>query len=79
MTHTYNSDTKTDIVNSCYNNLDNLSPKILQPDNVLIELKEHQKTIIHAMLQLEEKGCIAVPKLLYFSSVPTDYNISTTV
>lgn len=43
-----------------YNELDQNSDKIRQPRNMTIELMDHQKTIIHAMQELETKGYINV-------------------
>lgn len=41
-----------------YYHLDDESPKIGQPDGVIIELMEHQKTIVSAMTQIESDGYI---------------------
>jgi len=48
--------------NIIYNNLNNDSPKINQGDNIMITLKEHQKTAINAMLQFEETGKVTFEK-----------------
>ena len=39
-----------------YFNLDESYPKIGQPEGLTIELMEHQKTIVNAMIQLEKTG-----------------------
>lgn len=41
-----------------YNKLDSNYPKAIQPENVSIELKEHQKTALYAMKELENNGFI---------------------
>lgn len=45
-----------------YNNLDEEHPKIKQPKNLKIKLKDHQLTTIWAMNELENQSCIIVDK-----------------
>lgn len=45
-----------------YNNLSSESPKIIQNDQIKIQLKEHQKTAIHAMIKFEETGKVLFTK-----------------
>jgi hypothetical protein len=44
----------TQVVYEITHNLDEKSPRISQPDKILISLKEHQKSIIYRARQLEE-------------------------
>ncbi|VVU94939.1 SNF2 family N-terminal domain [seawater metagenome] len=46
-----------------YNKLDSVSPKVSQPENINIELKQHQRTALYAMESLEDKGCINYKEL----------------
>lgn len=62
-----------------YNNLDVTSPKIDQPNELTIELMEHQKTAIKAMLNLEKDGFLYVDNLLHFTPHPQSYKIETTI
>ena len=48
-----------------YSNLNNQSNKIIQPDNLDIQLMEHQKTIIYAMKEYELNGKIDAKRLKY--------------
>ena len=43
-----------------YNSLDENSIPIPQPDNLNIELMEHQKRAIHGMLEIEKNGYIDI-------------------
>jgi hypothetical protein len=61
------------------NNLTNDSAKIEQPINLLIELKEHQKTSIQAMLDLEENNSITIKNLVQYTPHPANYIIETSV
>ena len=47
------------------NNLNIASPKIDQPLNLKIQLKEHQKTAINAMINFEDTGIVAFTKKAY--------------
>lgn len=64
-----------------YINLTQDSPKIVQlkDDKLTIELMEHQKTAIKAMMTLEENGFVTVNNLLYYTHKPDDYNVKTRV
>jgi hypothetical protein len=64
---------------SLYSNLDFDNEKISQPLNLKIDLMEHQKTIVKAMLTLESEGFVDVNNLTYFINKPTNYRVSTTV
>lgn len=55
------------------------SKKILQPENISIDLMEHQKTTVHAMLQLEKDGYIDADQLLFYFNTPKDFRIKTTM
>ena len=54
--------------NILYNNLDNISPKIIQDDKIKIRLKEHQKTAIQAMLKFENDGLISFTQNAYIQN-----------
>src|SRR4051812_7765162 len=43
-----------------YSNLNEKCKKIVQPSKLLIELKEHQKTIVYAMNELETKKTVTI-------------------
>ena len=47
-----------------FNNLDSNSNKLLQPKSIIIQLKEHQKTALFAMTEIEDKGCVIHKDLL---------------
>ena len=49
-------------VEKLYNNLNIGDNKIIENNKILVQLKEHQKTIIHAMLEFEETGKISFKK-----------------
>jgi hypothetical protein len=54
--------------NILYNNLNNDSKKIIQNDQITIQLKEHQKTAINAMLEFEESGKVKFYKKAYIEN-----------
>jgi SNF2 family DNA or RNA helicase len=58
------------------NNLDDNSPKICQPQDINIELMEHQKTAVHAMLQLEKTGIVKAPNITHYGDNKS-FNINT--
>ena len=45
-----------------YNDLNVDSPKIIQDQRIMIKLKEHQKTAIHAMIEFENNGKVIFNK-----------------
>jgi len=51
------------------NALMNESDKIRQPNNISIELKEHQKTAVHAMNKLESDGNIAIENTIIETNI----------
>lgn len=61
------------------NNLNNDSNKIIQPINLKIELMEHQKTIVKAMYEFENKGYIDIENFKCFSNKPQNIRIETSV
>jgi len=58
--------------------LNETSLKIIQPKDITIELMEHQKTIIYAMLELEKDGVIKANNVDQYNSVK-DFNIETSI
>ena len=65
-----------DRVNILYNNLTAEDPKIIQDERIKINLKEHQKTAIHAMLKFEETGKVSFTKkmmLQHYNLYDQDY------
>jgi len=62
-----------------YNNLDSKCVKIDQPESLKIELMDHQRTAVNAMLNLEKNGIINVNGLIYFTNQAGDYKIETTI
>lgn len=61
-----------------FNNLTEDSPKIIQPENITIELMEHQKTAIYAMVTLENHGKISATNITHYNGTK-NFNISTNV
>ena len=57
--------------NILYNNLDNTSQKIIQDGKIKINLKEHQKTAINAMLKYENDGIVSFSRKAFIK----DYHI----
>ena len=52
-----------------FNNLDCNSCKLPQPKSIIIPLKEHQKTALYAMTEIENKGCVIHKDLLVETTV----------
>jgi hypothetical protein len=61
-----------------YNNLDDNSPKIIQPNNLSIELMQHQKTAVYALKDLEDKGYVDI-KFRYYDNDEKDLRINTNI
>jgi len=61
-----------------YNNLNNDSSKIFQPEQLKIELMEHQKTIINAMMTLENNGYVLANSIDHYSEI-LDFKIETNI
>lgn len=61
-----------------YRNLNEDSPKITQPSNITIELMQHQKTSVHAMLDLENKGEVKF-SMRYFDNMEKDFKMTTNI
>ncbi len=61
------------------NNLTNDCGKIIQPNNLKIDLMEHQKTTLWTMLNLEEKGYIDIYNFKCFSNVPQNIRLDTQI
>lgn len=59
-----------------YNNLTEDFGKIIQPDNLDIELMEHQKTAVYAMRKLEKTAEIAT-NIIYYDNTAKDLKIET--
>ncbi|AYV78416.1 MAG: DEAD/SNF2-like helicase [Edafosvirus sp.] len=62
-----------------YNNLNEQSPKILQPVDLKIELREHQKTIVHAMKQLENTTNIEAKQIIHYNDSLSNFILETSV
>lgn len=60
-----------------YNNLTNDNEKVTNNDNLKIELKEHQKTAIHAMLEFENNGKIILKNRNYNGYTNQDIEIES--
>ena len=56
------------IMNKLYNDLNEHNKKIENNNNILIKLKEHQKTSINAMLEFEESGKVVFSKKAYIDN-----------
>src|SRR4029078_6193282 len=61
-----------------YNDLTENSKKIAQPENIKIELMEHQKTAIYAMKNLEDNGKLYAENILQYGD-PMNFNIETCI
>lgn len=61
-----------------YNNLDDNSPKIIQPKNLNVELMQHQKTAVYALKDLESKGYVDI-KFKYYDNEEKDLRINTNI
>lgn len=55
------------------------SNKIIQPESIKINLMEHQKTAIYAMLNLEKTGIINTSQLLFYYNQPKNFKLKTTM
>jgi hypothetical protein len=60
-------------------NLTELSKAIPQPPNLDIELMEHQKRSIRAMIDLESKGEIMIKDFLYYGNKKNDITLNVNV
>ena len=61
------------------NNLNNDDSKITQPNNLNIELMEHQKTVIKAMSDFEVNGYIDIHNFKCFSNKPQNIRIESSI
>ena len=61
-----------------YNNLDQNNKQIIQPTFIKIELKQHQKTAINAMVQLEKQGYVDF-KFRYYENTEKDLRVDTRI
>jgi hypothetical protein len=61
-----------------YNDLNESSPMIFQPNNLITELMQHQKTAVYAMKDLEEKCYIDI-KYRYYDNDEKDLRIDTSI
>lgn len=66
-------------MSNIYNNLNENSTSIPQPIGLNIELMEHQKKAIYALLQLEKNGYVDVQKFLFYDNVEKDLRIDTRI
>jgi RNA polymerase subunit RPABC4/transcription elongation factor Spt4 len=62
-----------------YLNLNETSLTIPQPSDLNIELMEHQKRSVYAMINLEKNGCVEVKNLLFFGNENKDLMITTKI
>ena len=62
----------------CYSELNESNPMIFQPDNLITELMQHQKTAVYAMKDLEEK-CYVDIKYKYYDNDEKDLRIDTSI
>jgi SNF2 family DNA or RNA helicase len=61
-----------------YSNLDITDHQIIQPNYLAVELMQHQKTAIHAMKDLENKGYVDI-KFRYYDNEEKNLRIDTCV
>ena len=61
-----------------FNNLDQNNKQIIQPTFIKIELKQHQKTAINAMVQLEKQGYVDF-KFRYYENTEKDLRVDTRI
>ena len=61
------------------NNLTNDNLKIVQPENLNIQLMEHQKTIIKTMIDFESNGYINIENFKCFSNKPQNIKIESSI
>jgi hypothetical protein len=61
-----------------YLSLDENSQQIIQPDALNIELMQHQKTVIKAMIDLEQKGYVDI-KFRYFDNEEKELRLETSI
>lgn len=61
-----------------FNNLNQDHNKIIQPDGIKIELMEHQKTILYAMLDLEKNGSVEAKNIQHYDG-KKDFIINTNI
>lgn len=62
-----------------YFKLDENSQSIAQPINFNIELMEHQKKSVYAMLELEKTGNVRLNKFMFFDNIEKDLLIDTKI
>ena len=62
-----------------YNNINETYKSVTQPINLNIELLEHQKKAVHAMLELENIGYVDIKNFLYSDNVEKDLRIDTRI
>lgn len=64
--------------NMSYGNLDENSSRIIQPNDLSVELMQHQKTAVYAMKDLEYKGYVDV-KFRYYDNDEKDLRLETSI
>jgi SNF2 family DNA or RNA helicase len=64
---------------SIYSNLNENSHAIPQPLNINIELMEHQKRSIYAMMELEKNGNVHAENILFYGNETKDLIINTKI
>lgn len=66
-------------MSSCYGNLNEQSNAIAQPVGLKLELMEHQKRSIFAMIDLESHGKVGAKNILFFGNENKDLIINTKI
>jgi hypothetical protein len=62
-----------------YSALDENRKQISHPENIKIELMEHQRTGIYAMVELEKSKTILINNFIHYTNKPTNYELKTNV